>query len=162
MKQPSRVLGLLSLTWRLRAVTRAGTWVGRRARGLSAVSMVSNAPPTCCWDVVVRTAQWAAKMSVLTFSSRSAGRERSETSQEVNKWRRSNEEEVTKWRRSNEEEVTIRGSRDGKVVPSGHPAKKLHKPFLSLVGPEDTHHLAPSHTSITHSSAVGLTDPSLT
>ena len=48
---------------------------------MSGVSMVSDAPPTCCWDVVVtirvleRRAQWAAKMSVLTFSSRSVGRE---------------------------------------------------------------------------------------
>ena len=32
----------------------AGTCVERRARGVSAVSIVSEAPPTCCcWDVVV-------------------------------------------------------------------------------------------------------------
>ena len=54
----------------------AGTCVERRARGVSAVSMVSDAPPTC-WEVVVtifvleRRAQYAANMSVLTFSSRS-------------------------------------------------------------------------------------------
>ena len=82
VKQSSQVLGLLSLTWRLTAAMRARTWVGRRVRGVSGVSMVSDAPPTCCWDVVVtirvleRRAQWAAKMSVLTFSSRSVGRER--------------------------------------------------------------------------------------
>ena len=57
--------------------------------------------PTCCWDVVVtirvleRRAQWAAKMFILTFSSHFEGKERPETSQEVNKWRRSSEEEVT-------------------------------------------------------------------
>ena len=68
---------------------------------MPAVSMVSNAPPTCCWDVVVpirvleRRVEWAAKMSVLTLSSRSVERERPETSQEVNKWGRSSEEEVT-------------------------------------------------------------------
>ena len=67
---------------------------------MPAVSMVSNAPPTCCWDVVVticvleRRVEWAAKISILTFSSRSVGRERPETSQGVNKWR-SSEEEVT-------------------------------------------------------------------
>ena len=60
---------------------------------MSGVSMVSNAPPTCCWDVGVESrAQWAAKMSVLTFSSWSVGREKPETSQEVNKWRRSSKE----------------------------------------------------------------------
>ena len=75
--------------------------MGRRERRVPAVSMVSNAPPTCCWDVVVtirvleRRVEWAAKMSVLIFSSRSGGRERPETSQEVNKWGRSSEEEVT-------------------------------------------------------------------
>ena len=52
-KQPSLVLGLLSLTCRLRADTMAGTCVERRARGVSVVSMVSDVPPTCCWDVVV-------------------------------------------------------------------------------------------------------------
>ena len=78
---------------------------------VSGVSMVSNAPPTCSWDVGVtirvleRRAQWAAKMSVLTFSPRSVGRERPETSQEVNKWKR-----------SSEEEVTIRASRNGKLA----------------------------------------------
>lgn len=51
-----------------------GTCVARKARGVSAVSMASDAPPTC-WEVVVtifvleRRAQYAAKMSVLTFSS---------------------------------------------------------------------------------------------
>ena len=99
-------------------------------RGVPAVSMVSDAPPTCCWDVVVairlleRTAQWAAKISFLTFSSRSVGRERPETSQEVNKWGR-----------SSEEEVTIRENRDGKLVHSEYPVKcspmevATHKPL---------------------------------
>ena len=54
---------------------------------MSGVSMVSDVPPTCCWDVVVtisvleRRAQWAANMSVLTFSFCSVGIERVETSQ---------------------------------------------------------------------------------
>ena len=86
--------------------------MGRRVSG---VSMVSNATPTCCWDVVVtirvleRRAQW--KMSVLTFSSCSVGRETAETSQEVNKWR------------SSEKEVAITESKDGKLVHTGHPVK---------------------------------------
>ena len=94
---------------------KGGVWVGRRVRGVSGVSTVSNAPPTCCWDVVVtirvleRRAQW--KMSVLTFSSRSVGRETAETSQEVNKWR------------SSEKEVAITESMDGKLVHTGHPVK---------------------------------------
>ena len=49
---------------------------------------------------------------VCPFSSRFEGRERVETSQELNKWRR-----------SSEEEVTIRESRDGQGVHSGHPVK---------------------------------------
>ena len=92
---------------------------------MPAVSMVSNATPTCCWDVVVtirvlkRRAQWAAKMSFLTFSSHSVGRETAETSPE---------------------EVTIKGHRDGKLVHSEHPMKKPHKPlpFPSLMLTEDT------------------------
>ena len=48
---------------------------------------------------------------VLTFSSRFEGRERVETSQDMNKWRR-----------SSVEEVTIRASRDGQRVHYGHPA----------------------------------------
>ena len=54
---------------------------------MSGVSMVSDVPPTCCWDVMEtirvleRRAQWAANMSILTFFSRSVGIERVETSQ---------------------------------------------------------------------------------
>ena len=54
----------------------------------------------------------AAKLSVLTFSSHSVGRERPAISQEVNRWRR-----------SSEEEVTIRESRDGQCVHSEHSMK---------------------------------------
>ena len=104
---------------------RMGTWLGRRARGVSCISMVSNSPPTCCWDVVdsirvlERRAQWAVKISILTFSSCSVGRETAETSQE---------------------EVTIKGHRDEKLVHSEHPVKKPHKPlpFPSLMSTEDT------------------------
>ena len=66
------------LTCQQRAAMMAGTRVEARVKGVPAVSTVSNAPPTCCWKVVVTVhvlERKAQEAKVLALCWREGGRE---------------------------------------------------------------------------------------
>ena len=65
------------LTCQQRAATMVGTRVEGRVKGVPAVSTASNAPPTCCWKVVVPVhvlESKAQEAKVLSLCRREGGR----------------------------------------------------------------------------------------